>query len=302
MPSIRTFAPRPGLGRAALCAAMLLLASPADLQAQGLRKNELTAPIQDPVSVEIRLQQSEISIRAKQTNKAAWWFLGGIPGLLAAHNIDRTKGRQADQLASELRTLMNGLDFRDALSQRFEGGVNASVIPVLGEVRCSRSGEASNGLVQPLETPADLLSVEYTYGLIDEFSTLQVTLTAAVWSPGAGSDLGRLSVDQVRGQARYFETFTYELTPEATAGLKEPKQRVAEWLELGRDRMTATVLGGMFALADALSYDLASPGMEPELRQDSTAGLADTGHLIQEVGSQRWIRNSTGEITILEVR
>jgi len=275
--------------RCASC--FLALAASSLLSAQQVRKHELAAPVPDPVSLEIGVQSGELVIKAKETNKAAYWFVGGIFGLMAASSVDKDRNRQAGELTSELRDLLNTFDFRASLVQRFEGGVNPAVVPVLGEVRflSRKPGETA-------ELPVDLMSIQYGYTLTDDFRSLQVTMACALWNAGAPSTLENRAEDQIRRQARYYQTFTYELTPETIAGVKEPRQRAGQWLDQGKEQLGAWILSGMNTLEDALSYDLASPGMEAGLR--TSAGV---GHLIQETGTQQWIRAETGEITILEV-
>lgn len=279
----------PSSQRRASC--LLALAASSLLSAQQVRKNVLVAPVPDPVSIEIGVQAGELAIKAKETNKAAYWFVGGIFGLMAASSVDKDRNRQAGELTGELRDLLNAFDFRASLVQRFEGGVNPAVVPVLGEVRflSRKPGETA-------ELPLDLMSIQYGYTLTDDFRSLQVTLVCALWNAGAPSTLENRAEDQIRRQARYYQTFTYELTPETIAAIQEPRQRAGHWLDQGKEQLGAWILGGMNALADALSYDLASPGTEAGLR-----GSAGVGQLIQELGSQRWIRAETGEIAILEV-
>lgn len=286
--------------------AISLLAHPWLSGADMLRKHTLTSPISQPIDIDIRVVESEgHQIRATKKSEGLWWLAGGLIGYAIASNSNKTKAKQANQIENELAELLNGLDCQGVLLNRYEGGLNPSILPILGEVRFT---QVKAGMDAPAPSPwrsPEMLSVQYSYAMQEDLTALQVTMKAVVWKHEVLTPMDSMVDDQIKSQAKYFQVFTYEIAPEEAPASKDPMQLASAWVAMGRDQVSSRILSGMTTLADALAYDLGCLDLDNESKGSAPAGsqageVAD--RLILEADHQRWMRSSSGEITILEMK
>lgn len=305
----------PGVFRRGWRLSAAWLALSASLMGSDLvRKNLLQAPVPEPVTVDIRLPQSELDLirtpamsESSRDNlinpNAPGWLTRTIVVSIIGAQQDKNLSRQAERLAVEIRDMMAGIDYKAALVQRYEAGVNTALIPVIGEVSFSSNDAQSEALDGRIANQANLMTVQYAYGLTQDFKTLQVTLHAELWDRDLDTVQSKDSGKKIREAARYFQNFTYKMTPASMASSKAANQRAELWTELGKEKLASMILGGMMSLADALGYDLGSGTEETSLGMvdyQTTDGSPARARLVKEVGNQRWSRTLNGELLVLE--
>ncbi len=267
------------------------------------RRNELVRPVAVPVDIDIQVLENDVRVAPTRKNAGLWWLCGGMIGYTIASEINQSRSRKAGQLGGELAELMNDLDCRSALVRRFEGGLNPAVIPIIGEVRCSKVQAGEAVPAGPAGRSPELLSVQYCCGLDDELTSLRVTMKAVVWTQPLPVPIDSLVEEQVRELTKYYQEFTYEISLAEPPATKDQVRRAGAWLALGTDNLRSRILAGMTLLADALAFDLGCPGAGGEVRDPLSGGFILDGPGTPQTageGTRRWRRSDSGEITIHE--
>jgi len=260
------------------------------------RRNGLAHPLTDPVDIEIQVVENEVHVRPAQKNAGIWWLCGGMVGYTVASEINQARRLKAEQLEHELMDLVNELDCGNALVQRFEGGLNPEVIPVIGEVRCSKARPGAEAPINPVGRSPELLTVQYSCGLDDSLTALRVTMKAVLWNQAVPLPIDSMVEDQVRELTKYYQVFTYEISLAQPPATEDQMRLASAWLTLGADNLRSRILSGMSLLADALACNLGGP----DPRNLARGPLAADSSRITEYGDRRWGRSEKGEITILE--
>ena len=231
--------------RALLLGALLCSLSFAVQAKERVREYALTLPAPTPVSVDVRVPQSELAIEGNDVD--ADLFGGGLIGWAIASNKNEKRQAATASAASTLQEATRTIDFAQPVRARLEAALANGYFASVGEGRALTGAPAELTAEAADLTNPGRLTLVYRYALTADYRYLRITMVALL--PAAGGT----------GHA-YANKFTFfNRLPELPA-LKSSAERSQVWATLGADKFRGLVDEGMATLADALVYDLKASG------------------------------------------